>query len=191
MPGLTAVGFYLISLIFGVIIFSLWLRIALRFLRVSRLTQLSQLVLTITNPLVNPIKLLLKQPDQPGQKYDWSAFITLFIIELMKIICLSLIAFHALMPLTYLLIFIVADLIIQPCDILFYAILIRVIMSYVNPAWRHPIADFLYALTQPLLIIGRRIIPDVSGFDFSPFIMMIILKVITLFISSMLPWRLI
>ena len=86
--------------------------------------------------------------------------------------------------------YVLADLIIQPCNLLFYAILIRVIMSYVNPKWQHPATDFLRIITEPLLILGRKIIPDISGFDFSPIIMMIILKIITLFIGASLPWNL-
>ena len=63
-------------------------------------------------------------------------------------------------------------------------------MSYANPGWRHPIADFLRVLTEPLFILGRRLVPDISGFDFSPFVVMVILKIISLFINASLPWRL-
>ncbi len=190
MSGFTAVGFFLISVLFGLLIFSLWIRISLRYLRISPLTPFGQLIYTVTDPLVKPLLLLSKQKYKAGQKYDWIAFSTLIIVELIKIICLSLLAFHAVMPIVFLIIYLVADLIIQPCNILFFAILIRVIMSYANPHWQHPIADYLRILTEPLLIIGRRIIPDISGFDFSPIIIMIILKVITLFISASLPWGL-
>lgn len=190
MSGFTAVGFFLTSLFFGVIIFTLWLRIALRYLRVSTLNPFSRLIHSVTDPIVRPFNLLFKQKYHPGQKYDWMAFCVLVLVELIKIICLSLILFHAIIPFVYLILYVLADLIIQPCDLLFYAILIRVIMSYVNPGWQHPIADFLRLLTEPLLILGRKIVPDISGFDFSPFIIMIILKVITLFISASLPWRL-
>ena len=72
------------------------------------------------------------------------------------------------MPILFILLYVLADLIIQPCNLLFYAIIIRVIMSYANPGWQHPLADFLRLLTEPLLILGRKIIPDISGFDFSP-----------------------
>ncbi|MCL5271744.1 MAG: YggT family protein [Gammaproteobacteria bacterium] len=191
MSGITAVGMFLTSLIFGIIIFTLWLRIALRVLRVSALSPLSQMVLSITDPIIKPVNSLFKLKYQPGQKFDWMAFIILVLVEFLKIICLSLLAFHALMPIGYLMLYVFADLIIQPCDLLFYAILIRVIMSYVKPDWQHPVADFLKLLTQPLLIWGRKIVPDISGFDFSPFIIMVILKIITLFISAYLPWRLI
>ncbi len=87
----------------------------------------------------------------------------------------------------YIVLYVVADLIIQPCNLLFYAILIRVIMSYVNPYWQHPLNDFLRIVTEPLLSRGRRLIPIMANIDFSPFIIMLILKVITLFISASLP----
>lgn len=190
MSGFVAVGYFLISIFFGLIIFSLWLRIFFRYVRISPLNQFCQLVHTVTNPLVNPVMRLLKLKYKPGQKYDWVAFGVLCFVELVKIICLSLLIYHAIIPFAYLLLYLAADLIIQPCDLLFYAILIRVIMSYVNPGWRHPIADFLRMSTEPLLRTGRRLVPDISGFDFSPFVIMIILKVITLFIGNSLPWRL-
>ncbi|CEG57593.1 YggT family protein [Legionella fallonii] len=189
MSGFTAVGFFLVSVLFSLLIFSLWIRISLRYLRISPLTPFGQLIHTVTDPLVKPVLLVSKQKYKAGQKYDWIAFATLVFIEIIKIICLSLLAFHAIMPIPFLLIYLLADLIIQPCNILFFAILIRVIMSYVNPHWQHPISDYLRVLTEPLLILGRRIIPDISGFDFSPIIIMIILKVITLFISASLPWK--
>ncbi|MGM9452223.1 YggT family protein [Legionella bozemanae] len=190
MSGLIAVTLFIVSLFFSLIIFSLWLRIALRYLRVSALHPVGQLIHKITNPLVNPIQLISKQPYKPGQKYDIPAIITLVLVELLKIICFSLLILNGLIPIVFIFIYIVADLIIQPCDILFFAILIRVVMSFINPEWQGPIADFLRLLTEPLLKLGRKIVPDISGFDFSPFIIMILLKIITLFISANLPWRL-
>ncbi|CAM2970341.1 YggT family protein [Legionella worsleiensis] len=191
MSGFTAVGIFLTSLFFGVVIFTLWLRIALRYCKFSALSQFSQLILSLTEPVIRPINTLFRLKYQPGQRYDWMAFTLLVIVEFLKILVLSLLAFHNLMPVQYILLYVVADLIIQPCDLLFYALLIRVIMSYVKPGWQHPVGDFLRVLTQPLLVLGRKIIPDISGFDFSPFVIMILLKVITLFVSASLPWRLI
>jgi YggT family protein len=189
MSGLFTVIYFLFSLGFGLIIFFLWARLVLRYLNISALNSFSQLIHTLTNPIVNPINDLLKYPYQPGQRYDWTGMGVLVLIEFLKFIILSLIAIHFVIPITYLIIYVVCDLIIQPCDFLFYAILIRVIMSYTNPQWHHPIADVLFRATDPLLKMGRRIIPDISGFDFSPFIMMIILKVISLFLASSLPMR--
>lgn len=190
MSGLIAVTLFIVSLFFSLVIFSLWLRIALRYLRVSALNPVSQLIYRITNPIVNPIQLISKQPYKPGQKYDIPAIITLLLVELLKIICVSLLVLNGLIPIVFIFIYIIADLIIQPCDLLFFAILIRVIMSFIKPEWQGPIADFLRLLTEPLLKLGRKIIPDISGFDFSPFIIIALLKIITLFINANLPWRL-
>lgn len=190
MSGITAVLVFIISLFFSLIIFSLWLRIALRYLHVSTLHPVSQLIYKITNLLVNPIQLVLRLKYQPRQKYDIPAVITLIIVEVCKILILSLFAFHTIIPALYIAIYVLADLIIQPCDILFWAILFRVIMSFANPGWQGPIADFLYLLTEPLLKPSRKIIPDIAGFDFSPFFIMVLLKIITLFISGSLPGRL-
>lgn len=190
MSGLAAVGLFVVSLAFSVLIFSIWLRMALRYFRVSALNPLSQLIHTITDPLVTPVQLLLKLKPKPGQKYDAAAIVVLILVEAVKIFILSMIAFGTLMPLGYFLIYILADLIIQPCDALFFAILIRVIMSFANPTWSGPVEYVLRLLTDPLLKLGRKIVPDISGFDFSPFIMLMLLKVITLFINANLPWRL-
>jgi len=191
MSGFMAVAFFLVSLFFSFIIFSLWIRMALRYLRVSSLNPFSHLIHTVTNPLIAPINSLTRLKYEPKHRYDWTALGVLIAVEFIKIIILSLLAFHAVIPFLFLCVYVIADLIIQPCDLLFYAILIRVIMSFANPGWQHPFADFLRLVTEPLLRIGRRIVPDISGFDFSPFIMMIVLKVITLFISASLPWPLI
>jgi YggT family protein len=190
MSGFTAVGFFLVSLFFSLIIFVLWLRLSLRFLRVSLLNPLSHLAHTLTDPVVNPLYSLFKQKYVPSQKYDWIAFAVLVFVEFLKVICLCLLMYQTLFPFIYVIIYVLADLIIQPCTLLFYALLIRVIMSYLNPNWQHPVAHYLYLLTEPLLNLGRKIIPNISGFDFSPFIIMIILKIITLFIGASLPWQL-
>jgi YggT family protein len=190
MSGLLVVLLFLVSLFFSLIIFGLWLRLALNYLRVSVLHPVNQLIYKITSPLVNPIQGLIKQATQPKPKFDIPTFITLVVVELLKIICLSLLVFQALMPIAFIFVYLIADLIIQPCDILFYAILIQVILSFINPRWQSPIADCLRLITEPALKFGRKIIPEISGFDFSPFVILVVLKIITLFISASLPWRL-
>src|ERR1044072_9193791 len=135
MVGITVVASFIVSLFFSLVIFTLWLRIALRYLHVSTVNPVSQLIHTVTDPVVNPIQRLLKQKNQPRKKYDIAAFITLLIVEVLKIITISLLVLHTIIPLAFLLTYIVADLIIQPCDILFLAILIRVVMNFLNPDW--------------------------------------------------------
>lgn len=191
MIGLFNVGLFLFSLCFTLITFVLWARIALRYLRISALHPISQVVFSLTNPVINPIERLAPKLEKRFPRYDWATFLILIAVELIKFILIGVLFLGVLMPVPYLLAYTLADLIIQPCNLLFYAILIRVIMSWVNPGWQHPFAEFLYVLTEPLLRLGRMIVPDISGFDFSPLLMMVILKIITLFISGLLPLPLI
>lgn len=187
MSGLTSVGYFLFSVIFGLVIAALWLRIAIRFFRISAINPFCQLIFRVTNPVVDPVSKLFRIKALPGGRYDVIAFLILIVAEAIKIICLSYFAFGKLMPLVYVVLYILADLVIQPCDLLFYAIIFRVIMSFANPNWQHPITQVLRTITEPALVLGRRLVPDISGFDFSPYIMLIILTVVTLFIRGSLP----
>ena len=191
MSALASVGYFLVSVFFSLISFALWVRIGLRFFCVSTLNPMSQLIYKVTDPIVQPLSMVFKQQPQKNLKYDWVSFIVLVVVEFIKILCISLMAFGKLIPLLLLVIYVIADLIIQPCNLLFYAIIIRVVMSFANPEWNHPLNDLLRLVTEPLFRLGRRIIPDISGFDFAPFIILMILEVITLFIEHLLPLRLI
>ncbi len=61
-------------------------------------------------------------------------------------------------------------------DVFFYAILLQVILSWVNP--HNPIANVLNSLTRPILEPIQRILPMASGIDFSPIVALILLQMI-------------
>lgn len=191
MSGLITVAYFLLSLFFNLFLFVLWLRLILRYFHVSALHPVYQVVNKLTNPLLIPIEQLIGAKLPAKQRYDWVCFGLLIVVEFIKFIVLGLLLYKTLMPISYILLFSLADLIVQPCNLLFYMILIRVVMSWVNPMWQHPVADIIKMVTDPLLDLGRRLVPDISGFDFSPYIILILLKVIILFMSASLPLRLV
>nr|CRH07642.1 conserved membrane protein of unknown function [Candidatus Magnetococcus massalia] len=51
-----------------------------------------------------------------------------------------------------------------------WIILIRVLLSWVNPDPYNPIVQFLIRATEPVLAPLRRIIPTLGGMDFSPIV---------------------
>jgi YggT family protein len=61
-------------------------------------------------------------------------------------------------------------------DVFFYAILIQVVLSWVNP--HSPISGVLNSLTRPILAPIQRILPMASGIDFSPIVALIFLQMI-------------
>ncbi|KTD24485.1 MULTISPECIES: YggT family protein [Legionella] len=191
MSGFIAVGHFLVSLFFGLVLLLLWARMFLRYFKISPLHPVSQMINTFADPLIKPVQGLIPSDKAHPSRYDWACLAVIFIVEVIKYILLSFFLYGTMMPLTYLFVFVLADLISQPCNLLFYLILIRVVMSWVKPDWHHPVEEVIRKITDPLLALGRYLIPDISGFDFSPFIIMIILKAIVLFMSASLPLRLI
>ena len=61
-------------------------------------------------------------------------------------------------------------------DVFFYAILLQVILSWVNP--QSPISSVLNSLTKPILAPIQRIIPVANGMDFSPIVALILIQMI-------------
>lgn len=63
--------------------------------------------------------------------------------------------------------------------LLWVLILGRVLISWVDPMGRGPIASFLFQMTEPLLAPVRRVLPPAGGLDFSPLIVLLVLGVIS------------
>jgi YggT family protein len=188
MNGLAIVANFLISTFFSLVVMVLWLRIILRYFRVSHLNPLSQLVYQLSNPMLGFIERQVHSKATKLPRYDWVALSAIVVVEIIKFLLLGWVVYHTTVPPVLLLGLVLASLIVEPCNLLFYALLIRVILSWVRPDWeRHPMASVLIMITEPLIRLGHKVVPDISGFDFAPFIVMIVLKVITLFISSQMP----
>ena len=191
MGGVYAAGYFLFSLCFGVITFILWIRLALRFFHISTLNHVSQVVYQCTEPVVAPVRQLLSRLNLRQGRYDWACLSVLVVVEVLKFILIAGLFFRGKFPWFLLVSYPIADMIIQSANILMYAILIRVIVSWFNPTWRHPMGDLLIIITEPTLSWIRRYIPDIAGLDFSPFIAFIVIKAVTVFISASMPFHLI
>lgn len=187
MSGFSAVGYFLVSLVFSLIIFLLWARIALRFLRISSFHPISQIIYSYSNPVIIWIAHWLPNKLSQSPQYDWISMALLVCVELLKFLIIGSLFYQTILPLSGLVVYTIADLIVQPSNLLFYAILIRVVMSWINPNWYHPLADILYQLTEPLLRIARQLLPTYGGLDFSPFLIMLLLKIVSIFITTSLP----
>lgn len=62
--------------------------------------------------------------------------------------------------------------------ILTWAILIRILLSWIRIDPYHPIVRILDQITEPVLAPARRIIPPIGGLDFSPVIVIILLNIL-------------
>ena len=54
-----------------------------------------------------------------------------------------------------------------------WIIIIRALLSWVNPDPYNPIVRFLYGITEPVLARIRRVLPPLGGIDLSPMVAII------------------
>ena len=61
-------------------------------------------------------------------------------------------------------------------------LIVRILMSWVNPDPRNPVVEWTYRLTEPILEPVRRLLPlNAMGFDFSPIVVFILLDLLKRF----------
>jgi len=70
--------------------------------------------------------------------------------------------------------------------ILYIAILIRILLSWIRVNPYNPLVQLLYQITEPVLAPFRRVIPPVGGMDFSPIVALIVLQLVQQFLVSIL-----
>ena len=56
-----------------------------------------------------------------------------------------------------------------------YIIIARALISWINPNPYNPLIRIIYAITDPVLVPIRRLLPDMGGLDISPFVALIII----------------
>jgi len=70
-----------------------------------------------------------------------------------------------------------------------WLLIIRILLSWfprLNPY--HPVIRFIYEITEPFLVLFRRVIPPIGAVDFSPIIALFVLQLIRQVIVGIL-WR--
>ncbi|MGC1854967.1 MAG: YggT family protein [Candidatus Aquirickettsiella sp.] len=168
-------GIFLIQSIFDLYIFILLLRIVLQWVNTDSHNPLFILIAKLTNPPLRPICRII--PSLYG--IDLAAIILLLGLETLKIAFLVWLVnttphFSGLIVLAF------AELLNQLINIFFYAVIALTILSWINPLAHGPFVEILVRVSEPLIKPIRGILPSIAGLDFSPFILIIGLKLLTI-----------
>ncbi|MGH7793188.1 MAG: YggT family protein [Thermodesulfobacteriota bacterium] len=67
-----------------------------------------------------------------------------------------------------------------------WIIVIRAVISWVNPDPYNPIVNFLYRATEPVLSYVRRVIPPISGIDLSPILVLLAIVFLNRFLVGLI-----
>jgi YggT family protein len=76
-----------------------------------------------------------------------------------------------------LLVFCVADLIALILTVFLVAVIIEVILSWINPGQYNPVIGLVHKLSDPVLKPIRKLIPSLGGLDLSPLFATLLLLV--------------
>ncbi len=77
----------------------------------------------------------------------------------------------------------ILDMLLQ---IYFYVIIVRAIISWVNPDPWNPIVQFLHRVTEPVLAPIRRYLPMSWGLDLSPMVVLLAIYFARMFVIDSL-----
>jgi YggT family protein len=164
---------FLISTLFGLYILALMLRFLLALVHADFYNPISQVLVKVTSPPLRPLRRIL--PAVGG--IDTSSLVLMLALQMTALLLIALLRGSDI-GLVALLILSFAELIGLFLNVLLFAILIQVIVSWVNPQGYNPAVSLLYSLTEPVLAPCRRLIPPISGLDLSPLVALIAIQLL-------------
>lgn len=166
---------FLVQVAFGVYILILMLRVLLQVLRADYYNPLSQLVVRLTEPVLAPLRRIVPRVG----RIEGGALLVMLGAQMAELWLVY--GVKGVEPsIAGLAVVSAAELLELATTVFFWAILIRVILSWVNPGLRHPASDVVHSLTEPVLEPARRALPVMGGFDLSPILVLIGLQLVNL-----------
>ena len=172
---------FLISTLFSLYILAVMLRFLLGMVRADFYNPISQFLVKITNPLLIPLRKII-----PGTgKIDVAAIILMLVLQL--IMLAIIVALRGVTPpLLMLLVTAIGQLVILAINVFLFAIIVQVIISWINPGSYNPVNGLLNSLTAPVMRPIQRLLPPMSGIDLSPLFALIGLQVLKMLIQPLL-----
>ncbi len=170
-----AITIFVIKLLIDFYLYILLLRLFFQKYRAPFYNPICQFVVRVTNPLLKPTSRFI-----PGYR-GFDLAIVAWLLVLQTLLFFFLIWFSSkIMPhVLGIVIMAVGKLGEKWLDLIFFAILIDVVISWFPALRNSMVAPIVELLAEPWLLLGRRFIPVISGFDFSPLVILLLLKIIS------------
>lgn len=167
---------FILRTLLDLYILTFGLRLILQWARVDARNPFCQFILSVTNPLVLPLRRVLP-PMGPVDSATLVALLALQAALTFTLVQLACLADPGLVQLLALAVLRSLQLLLR---IFFFAILIHVVLSWIRPGGYSPAAALVDAIASPLLAPFRRFIPPIGGIDLSPLFALILLQALTL-----------
>jgi YggT family protein len=163
-------------------LFVLILRLLLPWFRADFHNPIAQAILKATSPLVIPLRRILP----PIGRVDTATVVVAFVITYLTILILLSIRGEAA-PIGAIALSSLVYLVLLTLRLFVFAIIVRVLLSWISPGGYNPAMAIIYAITDPVMRPFQRIIPPLGGFDLSPIFAIILIGALTRIVSGFLP----
>lgn len=170
---------FVVGIIFWMLIFAVLMRLILQMVRADFYNPVSQFVVTITNPMLKPLRRMI--PGVFG--IDMAAVVLLFALQGLELVLTHLIrgvGLHGFMIIPE----IVGSLLMRITQFYMFSIFVMIIIGWINPMMRHPVTSLLSQINEPLLGPARRILPPLNGIDLSPILIFIAIAAVMYLIAA-------
>ncbi len=168
---MTDPAIFVIDSLFSLYILAVLLRFLLQWCGADFYNPISQFLVKATHP---PLKLLRRFVPSIG-KIDTSSLVLVFALQILADFSILLLKGVAI-SIGALTILSLTQLVSLLINIFIYAVFARAILSWMNPGAFSAASSILYSLTEPVLNLCRRFIPDLGGIDLSPLAALMLLQ---------------
>jgi len=183
MPYLQNATNFLTQAIIGFALYIVLLRFWMQWVRADFRNQLGQFIITVTNPLVIPLRRVLPSIST----IDTATVVLALLISFIKVFTFFALTNYGTPSAMLYAMMSLGVTIKYSIYLMIACIFIQIIASWVNPHSYHPIITVARSISNPIMTPARRIIPPIGGLDLSPILVLLFLQIsLMLFVDPLL-----
>ena len=164
--------FYILNTVIAVVVSLISLRFLLQLTQANYYNSISKGVNRFTAPLILPFQNL-----PVFGSFNTGVFLSALLIQAIGSgLCMGL--DEGIPSVTQLIIWSVLSVFGVMVNLVFYALLGMIILSWLSPSASNPGAELVIQLSEPFLAPFRRLIPNLGGLDLSPILLFIVINIL-------------
>ena len=164
--------FYILNTVIAVVVSLISLRFLLQLTQANYYNSISKGVNRFTAPLILPFQNL-----PVFGSFNTGVFLSALLIQTIGSgLCMGL--DEGIPSVTQLIIWSVLSVFGVMVNLVFYALLGMIILSWLSPSASNPGAELVIQLSEPFLAPFRRLIPNLGGLDLSPILLFIVINIL-------------
>lgn len=165
---------FLVQTLLGLYVMILLIRLLLQFTRADFYNPIAQALVKVTQPVVSPLQKVLPRAG----RLSLPTLVVAIVVQALLIAMVFMLSGLGWPNLLNVVIWSLIGIASQILDILFFAILGSIILSWVAPQSHHPATLLLRQITEPVMAPARRLLPNLGGVDFSPIVVFIVINLV-------------